>query len=321
MSAGLSFRPLRVESVRYQAEDILSFELVDPDGKDLPPFTAGAHIDLHLGNGFVRSYSLSNNPAERHRYVVGVHRAPNSRGGSTWMHDQLRVGDLIDVSEPSNNFELDESADETILIAGGVGITPMLSMARRLEDEGMPWRIYYAAREHKLLAFHSELVELAGTDVDRLVIHLDAEQGKVLDLTSVVAAAGPGTHLYCCGPTGMLHAFEQATSELPSTRRHVEYFANDEAPATEGGFEIVLEQSGLTLTVPEGKTILDTMQEAGIDAPYSCGEGICGTCEIRVREGIPDHRDLVLTDTEKAANDVIMVCCSGSLTPRLVLDA
>lgn len=314
-------RPLRVDSVRYQAEDILSFEFVDPAGKNLAPFTAGSHIDLNLGNGLTRSYSLANAPAERHRYVVGVHRSPSSRGGSTWIHDNLRPGDMVDVSEPANHFELDRTAEETVLIAGGIGITPLLAMARTLEADGKAWRLYYAAREHKLLAFGRDLEILGGDRPDRIVYHLDAEKGEVLDLEAIVGRADSGTHLYCCGPSGMLHAFEHAAADIPAERRHVEYFANDDVPATGGGFEVVLEQSGVTLTVPEGKTILETMQEAGFDTPFSCGEGICGTCEIGVRDGIPDHRDLVLTESEKESNTVIMVCCSGSLSPRLVLDA
>jgi ferredoxin-NADP reductase len=313
---------LRVQAVRYQAEDVHSFELVDPDHRDLATFEAGAHVDLTLPNGLVRSYSLTNSPAESHRYVVGVHKAPNSRGGSSWIHEEMRPGSLVEVSEPRNTFALEESADVTVLIAGGIGITPLLAMARRLTGLGKPWQLYYAVRDRAHLAFGRELDELAANGPGSVTLHVDAERdGAFLDIEAVVEGAPAGAHLYCCGPAPMLAAYTAATSALDLKTVHLEHFASDIEADTSGGFEIVLQQSGLTLCVEEGKTILQTMLDAGVDVPFSCSEGICGTCETAVLDGVPDHRDLVLTESEKAVNDVIFVCCSGSKSPRLVLDA
>ncbi|MGY4099414.1 PDR/VanB family oxidoreductase [Nocardia sp. R16R-3T] len=295
--------------------------MVDPDRGELLPFDAGSHVDLALPNGLMRSYSLAGSPSDRRRYILGVHRTPGSRGGSSWIHDNLRPGMLVEVSEPSNNFELDESAQTSILVAGGIGITPMLAMAHRLEELQRKWHLYYAVRERSLIAFGRELEGLATGSCGEITLHVDAEDGGVLDIDAIVRSAGPGTHVYCCGPAPMLAAFENATSHLDAKSVHVEYFTSDVEADTTGGFEIVLSRSDLVLEVRPGQTILETMQDAGVEVPFSCTEGICGTCETGVLEGIPDHRDLVLTESEKAANDVIFVCCSGSKSPRLVLDA
>ncbi|MFH5824634.1 PDR/VanB family oxidoreductase [Georgenia sp. AZ-5] len=312
---------LRVQAVRLEAENILSLELAHPNGEPLPAFTAGAHIDLALPNGLSRSYSLCNDPTETSRYVVAVARDAQSRGGSTWIHDEIRPGQLLEVTGPLNNFELVESAATSVLIAGGIGITPMMAMVCRLAALGRDWVLHYAVRTRTQAAFLPELERLAGEHPERLRLHVDDENGgAVLDLNSVVQSAGEQAHLYCCGPTPMLEAFEAAAAALPAEQRHVEYFSNTEAPATDGGFEVELTESALTLVVPAGNTILQTMLDAGLDVPYSCTEGICGTCETRVISGVPDHRDLVLTDQEKAANDTIMICCSGSQSPRLVLE-
>lgn len=323
MPSGLETTPLRLQAVRYEAEGIVSLELRRPDGRPVPAFTAGAHVDLELPSGLVRSYSICNDQGERTRYVIAVSRDPASRGGSKWIHDSLRVGDLVATSAPANNFPLNEHAERTILIAGGIGITPILSMVRRLTALGRDWALYFAVRTRAHAAFLPELTALAGEMPDRLRVHADDEHGgAVLDVPRIVKDAGadPGTHFYCCGPLPMLAAFRESTGGIPAGQLHVEYFSNDQAADTAGGFEVELAQSGVTLTVAEGKTILETIQDAGIDAPFSCTEGICGTCETRVLSGIPDHRDLVLTDQEKAAGDVMMICCSGSNTPRLVLE-
>jgi vanillate O-demethylase ferredoxin subunit len=307
---------VRVKRINYEAESINSYELVLPAGGDLAPFTAGSHIDLHLPNGMIRSYSLVNDPSERHRYVIAINKDAASRGGSRHIHEILRAGDLITISPPKSNFDLQESAAHTVLIAGGIGITPLLAMIRRLNALGRSCKLHYAARTRAAAAFLDELKTLGPS----LHLHVDEEAGRVLDIPAIVRNAPDGAHLYCCGPVPMLEAFEAATADRPSTQVHVEYFTAKEKPAVEGGFQVKLARSNHTITVEPGKTILNALLDAGIAVNYACTEGVCGTCETRVIEGIPDHRDLFLGKEEQAANTTMMICCSGSKSSTLVLD-
>jgi ferredoxin-NADP reductase len=313
---------LRLHAIRYEAEGISSFEFRAIEAGALPAFTAGAHIDLHLSSGLVRSYSLCNAQDESHRYVVAVNRDRASRGGSAFVHGQLRVGDIVAVAGPRNNFVLSEDAAHSVLVAGGIGITPLWCMVQRLESIGRAWTLHYCARSHASAAFLEHVRALkAASAHGELHLHFDdANQGRPVDLAGVVASAPAASHFYCCGPLPMLDAFEAATAGLPCAQVHLEYFAAKEPASTAGGFRIELAQSGKVLDVPAGKSILDVMLEAGVDVPYSCLEGVCATCETRVLSGVPDHRDLVLTKDEQASNTVMMVCCSGSRTPTLVLD-
>ena len=312
---------VRLHAVRFEAEGIHSFEFRPLDGQHLPAFSAGSHLDVQLSGGLIRSYSLLNDPRERHRYVVAVARDRASRGGSSYVHDRLRVGDAVTVGLPRNNFPLDEGAADTLLIAGGIGITPMLCMVRRLQALGRPWRLHYCARTRRHAGFLDELMDLAGDQPERVKLNFDGEQfGKILDIAAVVRDAAPATHLYCCGPLPMLEAFERATAHRNPSTVHVEYFTAKEAPATAGGFEVELRRSGKTLPVPPGKTILDVVIDAGVSVAYSCLEGICGCCETKVLEGQPDHRDLLLSKEDQAANKTMMICCSGSKGAKLVLD-
>ena len=312
---------LRVKRISYEAERINAYELTDPMGGELPPFTAGGHIDLHLRNGLIRSYSLLNDQSERSRYVIAVNKDGASRGGSAYVHDTLRVGDLVTVSHPRNNFPLHENAEHSVLIAGGIGITPLLSMVQRLESLGRSWELHYAARSKVAAAFLDDIRAIKPGIDEHLHADFDDERaGKVFDLAAIVNKAPAHAHLYCCGPVPMLEAFENASAARPADHVHVEYFQAREAPALEGGFEVRLAKSGRTLAVEPGKTILDTILDAGLPANFACSEGICGTCETRVLEGQPDHRDQFLSDEEKAANKTIMICCSGSKSPMLVLD-
>ena len=320
MTAG---RMMRVQAMRYEAEGVLTFELRPLQGGALAPAEAGAHIDLKLANGLLRSYSLCNAPGETHRYVVGVSRDTASRGGSRFMHEDLRPGEHIEVTGPRNHFSLDESAPHTVLVAGGIGITPLWAMAQRLQALGRPWALHYAARAATHAAFADALRALAP---DAVHTHFDDEcAGRLLDIRAIVAAAPPGAHFYCCGPVPMLRAFEDATAALPPARVHLEYFKAPEPPPPAAdavqGFEVELARSGRVLHVSPGRSILDEMLDAGIDVPYSCMEGICGSCEIRLLAGEADHRDMVLSDAQKKAGESIMVCCSGARSPRLVLDA
>jgi tetrachlorobenzoquinone reductase len=309
---------VRVKRISYEAESINSYELVNPAGDELPPFTAGAHIDLHLANGMIRSYSLVNDQSERHRYVIAVNNDAAGRGGSKHVHETLRAGQVIEISRPRNNFALHEDAGHSVLIAGGIGITPMLSMIRRLEALGRSWELYYATRTRVAAAFLDELNALRPS---YLHLTFDQEpQAKMIDLAAIVKAARPEAHLYCCGPVSMLEAFEAATADRPAGQIHVEYFKAKEKPAADGGFEVRLARSKQTIAVQPGQTILDALLAAGINANYACSEGVCGTCETRVIEGTPDHRDLFLSREEQQANKSIMICCSGSKSSTLVLD-
>ena len=307
---------LRIKSVGWEAPNILSYDLRPLESRELPPFTAGAHVDLTLPNGLVRSYSLVNPQSERHRYVIAVQKDRASRGGSKWVHENFHAGDVLTVNGPRNNFALDESAEKSIFIAGGIGITPILSMIERLSAIGSDWELVYCSRARSGTPF-LELLD----NSPRVRFNFDQEPGgKMLDIAAVVKGAPANGHFYCCGPIPMLDAFENATRDLPRERIHVEYFSAKEPPAVEGGFKVVLARSGRELTVLPGKTILKTLCDIGLDIPHSCTEGICGTCETRVLEGVPDHRDLILTEGERASNKTMMICCSGSKSEKLVLD-
>lgn len=304
----------------WEADGVLGLELVptSPCG-ELPAVQAGAHVDLELPGGVVRSYSLIN-PDESHRWCVAVNRDAASRGGSRWIHDSLRPGAPLLARGPRNHFALDEAAPYSVLIAGGIGITPLLSMARRLSSLGRPWTLHYAARTRAQMAFVGELRQLAERAGATLDLRADHEGDPPLDLRAIVAALPAGAHVYACGPAGLLDAYEAATAALPRERVHLERFANAQAAASAGGFTVVLSRSGQRVPVKAGQTVLDALLDAGHQPLYSCREGICGTCETRVLRGTPDHRDLVLNDAERAACDRMMICCSGALTPELELD-
>jgi len=312
---------VRVKRISFEAEGINSYELVAPEGGDLASFTAGCHIDLHLPNGMIRSYSLVNDQSERNRYVVAVNKDAASRGGSSFVHETVRAGDILTISRPKNNFALQENAAHSLLIAGGIGITPLLSMIRRLEALGRSWELYYAVRTRSAAAFLDELNALRRNVHANIHVNIDQEPpGRMLDLLAIVKGASKDAHLYCCGPVSMLEAFEAATADRPNDHVHVEYFKAKEKPAVAGGFEVKLARSNRTISVEVGQSILNAILDAGIAASYACTEGVCGTCETRVIEGMPDHRDLFLSKEEQAANKTMMICCSGSKSPTLVLD-
>jgi tetrachlorobenzoquinone reductase len=315
--------PLEVllRSITFEADRINSYTLQAANGGPLPAFTAGAHVELRLAPDLVRSYSLTNDPAERHRYVIAVKRESAGRGGSAHVHDRLKVGDLLTVSAPHNNFVFDEGDHASVFIAGGIGVTPILSMLRRAHALGRRWSLHYASRTRRDAAFLGEIGELArasGSDVN--VVFDQEDSGGALDIAAIAAAAPEGTHLYCCGPLPMLEVFKDATRSRPVRTVHLEYFSPAQEAATAGGFEVRLARSGRSVAVAPGKTILEALLEAGFPVSYACGEGTCGTCETRVIEGTPDHRDVYLNDDEHAGNAQIMICCSGSRTPVLVLD-
>ncbi|HSW16210.1 MAG TPA: PDR/VanB family oxidoreductase [Ramlibacter sp.] len=310
-----------VHTLRWEADDTISVDLRPAGGGGFPAFTPGSHIDLRLPNGMERSYSLCNCADESHRYVVGVLKDRASRGGSRCVHEQLRVGMELVISAPRNNFALQETARHTVLVAGGIGITPLLSMARRLRGLGRSCELLYFARSRKSAAF---LEELKALDVP-MHTHFDDEKGGPPDLKTLLAARPPAAelHLYACGPTPMLDAFERFSAELGHENAHVERFAAVEHKPAEDArklFVVELAKSQKTFAITPGKSILDTLLEAGMDVDHSCCEGICGSCETRVLAGEPDHRDSILSPKERASNKAMMLCVSGCKSERLVLD-
>jgi len=311
---------LRLTGIRYAARAIhlLEFRRPTAGGEPLPAFTPGAHLDLHLAEGLVRQYSLVNPPEERDRYVVAVKRDPASRGGSAHVHERLHVGTLVRIGGPRNHFELARDDAPSVFIAGGIGITPIACMVDGLRRRGRPWQLHYSVREREDAAF---LDQLQGGQGGSMALHVDAERGgAVLDVAAIVAAAPAGAHLYCCGPGPMLDAFERATQDRPPAQVHVERFAPLAPSATGGGYTVRLAASKRDIRLAAGQTILEALRDVGVQVQASCEQGICGTCETRVLGGRPDHRDSLLSDDERRSNQVMMVCCSGSLDELLVLD-
>jgi ferredoxin-NADP reductase len=307
-----------VTNIRYAAKDTHLFTFERPDGGPLPPAEPGAHIGLHLPNGLERHYSLVIADEHPTSYTVGIKRDAASRGGSVWIHDHLRVGMTLPITLPRNNFPLQPDAAKTVLFAGGIGITPIYCMASTLRRLGRDVELHYSCRSRADMAFLKELAGQPG-------MHLHfADEGPspFLPIGEIIAKAPKGTHFYCCGPGPMLAAFEAAGAAdgRPAEEIHVEYFTPKYAVDTSGGFTVELARSRREFQVPEGKTILTVLLEAGLDIPYSCEEGICGSCETKVLSGTPDHRDALLTEAEKTASKTMMICCSGAKSPRLVLD-
>ena len=305
----------RLTAIRYAAEGIHLYEFSSLDGRALPRFAAGAHVDLHLPNGLVRQYSLCNAQDEAHRYVVGIKRDPASRGGSAYLHEQLKVGTVLAIGAPRNHFALHEDASHSVLIAGGIGVTPIACMVQRLRALGASFELHYSVRRRAEAAF---LPELAGGNFH---LHVDAEHGNApLPIAAIVAGAAAGGPLQWCSPGPMLDAFEAAAAGRPAGHVHLERFAAAAPVAVEGGFTVQLARAGRSLFIGKGCTILDTLRQEGIAVQASCEQGICGSCETRVLSGRPDHRDSLLSDDESQSNQVMMICCSGSKDPVLVLD-
>ena len=313
---------LRVARKSVAAEDIASFELVDPTGRDLPVFAAGAHIDVCMAEDLVRQYSLLNDPRERHRYCLGVLREPVSTGGSVHMHDEVTQGGLLEASAPRNSFHLVEDAAHSILLAGGIGVTPILTMAHRLWALGNSFEMHYCTRSRARTAFYDDL-QAAGFS-DRVRFHFDdGPASQLLDIPKRLARYDEAHHLYVCGPPGFMDAVITASEDSwPAGTVHREYFSNDPQAGHDDdeSFHVTIDSTGETVEIPAGRTIVEMLTEVGIDVSVSCEQGICGTCLTGVLKGDPDHRDLVLTDEERAANDQMTLCCSRAKSPVLLLD-
>ena len=309
---------LRVRSITYLAEAIHGFELVDPRGRDLPRFAAGAHIDVRAA-GLLRQYSLCNDPAERRRYCIAVLREAQSRGASRHLHDAVRVGDLVEVSLPRNNFPLATVAERHLLIAGGIGIAPIMSMVAELRRRRADFLLHYCTRSLQRTAFREALMPLAAEG--HVLFHHDGgDPARGLDIKVALRDPHPGTHLYFCGPEPMMAAATEAAKEWPGDTVHCEYFT---APFSEivdedRPFRVRLARGGTEYEVPVGETIVDVLRRHGIAVRTSCELGYCGACLTPYRAGEPDHRDQVLE--ENSRKRYVLICCARSKTPILELD-
>jgi ferredoxin-NADP reductase len=306
---------VRLRALIWEAPGVLSLQLTAADGGPLPAFEPGAHIDLKLPNGALRQYSLCGDPNDTSHYRLGI-RAISGGLSSTFVHKALRPGELLTVSMPRNNFPLVE-AKHYIFVAGGIGITPFIPMMREASAKRRPWTLIYCNRRNEDAPFLAEIRTLGG----EISLH-SSEAGSRLDVAKRFGTVEKDATIYCCGPESLMTAVEEATKEWPEGSVHFEWFAprsraSDEA---DGSFEVVCQASGITVTVPANKTILEVLGENGIEVPRSCEQGVCGTCELRVISGEVDHRDSILSSSERAASATMMVCVSRAKGPRLVLD-
>lgn len=313
---------VRVKSMSWLALNVVGVVLETLDRQPLPPAPAGSHIDVKLDAKLSRSYSVVGHAGSPARYEIAIAKDAQSRGGSRHIHEKLRVGDELQISEPRNLFALSDAQSPSVLVAGGIGITPVWAMVQALESQGRPWRLYYAARSQTHAAYLDDIAGLASrSSVGQLVTHFDDQHGGApLDMAALVAAAPQEAHLYCCGPQAMLAAFERETAARPAAQVHLERF-NAAQTENSGAFKLLLNRSGLELTVPHGRSILDILLENGINAQYGCMQGACGLCETPVLAGEPEHLDTLLSPEVKQANRTMLICCSRSKTPTLTLDA
>ncbi len=319
---------LRVRSITYEAEGIVSFELVDPQGRDLPPVEAGAHLDVKVpGTSITRRYSLCNRPWEHDHYRIAVLDVPGGRGGSRAMHENVRAGQLLEVTGPHNFFPLAPAAPgRSLLLAGGIGVTPILAMAEQLAHDGRDWELHYCTQTPERTAFARRIATTLGAD--RVHVHHDGGQpGKGLDIAALLSRHEPGTHVYFCGPAGFMKAVSAATAHWPRDCVHFEYFGADPAAAppagadrvagSDGG-EVILQSSGRRIHVEPDQTILQALTQAGVEVASSCEAGVCGTCSVRYVSGQPVHNDYVLSDEERQSS--VLVCCAMVGAEPLVLD-
>lgn len=318
-------RNLRVESVREVARDVLMLRLVSQHGSALPQWTPGAHIDIECGDpGLARQYSLCGDPADRAAWEVAVLKDPDSRGGSAWIHQHARPGAILRVRGPRNHFHMDEAhSGHYVFIAGGIGITPVMAMARRARELGRSYEFHYSCRSRFGMAFAEELAHL---HAECLQLHI-SEEGRRNDFLALLSRLkGANVQIYACGPSRMLDALQEAViaAGLPEEQLHVEHFSNDRPkldPSKELPFEVELRNTGLTLTVTNEHSLLETLRAQNVDVQSDCEEGLCGVCEVAVLAGEVDHRDSILSPTERRENKRMMVCCSRAKSgEKLVLD-
>ncbi len=311
-----------VSRKRLEAQDIAIFELMDAQNKPLPVFSAGSHIDVHVPGGLVRQYSLCNSPAESHRYVIAVLRDSSSRGGSDAMHSNVKEGDRLAISAPRNHFQLVPAAKHNILLAGGIGVTPILCMAEQLSLTRASFEFHYCTRSVAHTAFREHIARSSFAARTRFYFDDDSPSRR-LDLSFLQEASSPDTQLYVCGPKGFLEAVLKMAAGAGWSDEQVHHELFSAAPTDASGntsFEIRLASTGAIVHVSEHQSAVDALEAAGVTVPVSCEQGLCGTCATRVLSGTPDHRDSYLSAAERAANDQFLPCCSRAKTPLLVLD-
>jgi ferredoxin-NADP reductase len=316
-----------VKQICWESDDVVSLTLIEPSGAELPAWEPGAHLEVHLPPGLIRHYSLCGAAEDRTRYRVAVLKEPEGRGGSRFIHEDLRVGTRLEVGGPRNRFPF-APPERVEFVAGGVGITPILPMVRDAARRGLDWRLWYGGRTLSAMAFVDEL-----SSIDAARVRLfPADQGPLIDLDAALGRPANGTAVYCCGPESLLKAVQDKCAGWPEGTLHFERFAapkavsalpaSDAEAAPEGetdAFTVVAQVSGAEVEVPAGKSILEALEDAGVAAPFSCREGICGTCEVTILQGVPDHRDLVLSDEERLAGGSMMICVSRAAPPRIVI--
>jgi vanillate O-demethylase ferredoxin subunit len=314
--------PVAVVGKTDEAEDVCTFELAAAGRRRLPPFAAGAHIDVHLPNGLVRQYSLCGDPRERGRYRIAVLKTPGSRGGSRALHELVKAGDRLEIGAPRNHFALAPNAARTLLFAGGIGITPIIAMAEALAQAGAEFELHYCCRSPQRAAFRNRLT--ASSYAGRVHFHYsEGETGQRADLPALLAAPGPGSHLYVCGPEGFMEAVTGCALARgwPAGQVHREHFAaTPQDHAADLPFDIRIASSGAIVHVARGTSALQALAACGISVPSACGQGLCGTCLTGVLDGEPDHRDLFLDPAQRARNDRMALCCSRAHSPVLTLD-
>jgi len=308
---------LLVQKAEVVAEDVVALTLVSPGGETLPSWSPGAHIDLVLADDLVRQYSLCSSPGDDSAWRIGVLRAPDSRGGSQRVHDTLTAGATVTVRGPRNHFPL-VAASSYLFIAGGIGITPMLPMIAQAQAAGADWRLVYGGRHRTSMAFLPELAQYG----DKVTV-IPQDEAGFLDLDATLGTPQEETLVYCCGPEGLLSAVEAKCASWPPGSLHLERFAakpQEASAVADETFELVLQQTGVTVTVRPDQSVFQAALEAGANVLGSCMEGVCGTCETEVVEGDVDHRDSVLNEDERASNEFMMICVSRCKSKRLVLD-
>jgi ferredoxin-NADP reductase len=307
---------VRVVQISYRAAGIHSFTLAPAAGTVLPPFSAGAHVEVRLPNGMNRPYSLHNRPGQTDRYEIAVKLEPAGRGGSRFLHEHVRVGDILPISPPINHFELVESGPRYVLIGAGIGVTPIIAMARRLKEIGADFVLHYCGRSREALAFLDDATDICG---DRLHCHLDGgDPSRGLDVGRLVGEAASDTQIYCCGPTSLNTAVREAASGAHREHLHFENFAPPVAAATGAAAEIELAGTGKIIGLQPGQSVLDALRMGGYAMESSCEAGTCGACKTRLLAGEVDHQDFVLTDDEQ--RDWMMVCVSRPKGGRIKLD-
>ncbi len=317
----MTLPPLRVTEWRAEAKDVVLLTLASVSGQPLPAQEPGAHLEWHLPNGLVRQYSLCGDPSDSSHYLIGVGRAASSRGGSEYIHQHVRVGTEIRNAQIRNNFRMDSNARRNRFIAGGIGITPIMSMVRQSAAQGLPWSLTYCTRSRNRAAFLDVLAQYP----EAVRYHVDEESnGQTVDLVSVLGSPSEGEHLYCCGPAPLMEAVQAGTSHWPSDHVHFEWFsAPADAAAGVGerkSFVAILKRSGQRVEVGADTSLLEALEQNGVDLPFSCREGLCRTCEIPLCGGEAEHLDHVLSEAEKASQCSIIACVSRARTPELVLD-